>query len=168
MKVKYEYIIGIDPDVDGSGVGELFAGKEVRKAQLQLPQLVEYLKGIKSKGTMMVYIEAGWMNKGNYHLQNKGQHHASKIGELVGRNHEIGRQIGAFCEFNCIPYEFVRPLKKVWKGKDGKITHEELQDLMEGSVAVPCSGRSNQEIRDAILLALVHSGIPLMTKNFFK
>lgn len=168
MKVKYEYVIGIDPDVDGSGVGVLFAGKEVRKEQLQLPQLVEYLKDTKAKGTMMTYIEAGWMNKGNYHLENKGQYHASKIGVDIGRNHEIGRQIGAFCEYYEIPFEYVRPLKKVWNGKGGKITHEELQDLMEGSVAVPCSGRTNQEIRDAILLALVHSGIPLSTRKIFR
>ena len=166
---KYDYVIGIDPDVEGSGVGVVIEGREIRKNRLELPQLIEYLREVLATGVSMhVYIEAGWMNKGNYHLQNKGQRHAAKLGEQVGRNHEIGKQIGVFCEYYKIPFEFVYPLKKCWKGKDGKITHEELRDLMEGSVMIPCSGSTNQEVRDAILLAMVHSGIPLMTKSFFK
>ena len=39
---------------------------------------------------------------------------------------------------------------------------------MEGSVSVPYTGKTNQEVRDAILIAMYHSGIPLMTKNFFR
>lgn len=164
-KSDYLLVIGIDPDVDGSGVGVVVKKNEIRKHQFTLPQLVDFLKDTYNEVgpdyPMMVVIEAGWMNKGNYHLKNKGQHHASKIGEQIGRNHEVGRQIGAFCEYNNIPFEFVPPLRKCWKGKDGKISHEELQDLMEGSVMFPYKGRTNQETRDAILLAMTHSGIPL-------
>ena len=171
MKTKYEYIIGIDPDVDGSGVGILYDGREIRKEQLLLPHLVEFLKECVavSGNSVKVFIEAGWMNKGNYHLvEDRSQKHAAKLGEKVGRNHEVGKQIGVFCDFLNIEYEFVRPLKKIWKGKDGKITQEELQDLMEGSVSVPYTGKTNQEVRDAILIAMYYSGIPLMTKNFFR
>lgn len=174
MKTKYEYVIGIDPDVDGSGVGILYDGREIRKEHLLLPYLVEHLKYLKGRASasgksIKVFIEAGWMNKGNYHLvEDRSQKHAAKLGEKVGRNHEVGKQIGVFCDFLNIEYEFVRPLKKIWKGKDGKITQKELQDLMEGSVSVPYTGKTNQEVRDAILIAMYHSGIPLMTKNFFR
>lgn len=162
---KYDYVVGIDPDVDGSGVGVVFHSIEIRKYQFSLPELIEYLKGIINKEgpvSMKVVIEAGWMNKGNHHLKNKGQHHASKIGENVGRNHELGKQIGVCCDYYGIPYEFVPPLRKSWKGKNGKITNEELRALMEGSVPYPYSGQTNQDTRDAILLAMVHSGIPLI------
>lgn len=161
---KPSIVIGIDPDVDGSGVGVIdLLTHEVTKLQLRLPELVDYLKGL--RGVAKVFIEAGWMNHGNYHLKNKGQHHASKIGEQIGRNHEVSKIIGEFCQHNKIQFIHVAPLKKHWRGKDGKITHDELINLLECSgVVVKKPMRTNQETRDAILLALVHSGIPLRTR----
>lgn len=156
-------LIGIDPDVDGSGVGVIdMETKEVTKAQFALPQLVEYLRRQHMmSSSLMVYVEAGWMNGGNRHLQGKGQWHAAKIGEQVGRNHQMSKLIGEFCEYHGIPYTFVRPLTKHWHGKDGKITHEELMSLIEGSGLTIEKCRTNQEMRDAILLAMDHSNIAL-------
>lgn len=156
-------VIGIDPDVDGSGVGVIDKEtKTVTKAQLALPQLVEYLRRQQMmSSSLMVYVEAGWMNGGNHHLQNKGQWHASKIGEQIGRNHQMSKLIGEFCEYHGIPCTFVRPLTKHWNGKDGKITHEELMSLIEGSGLTIEKCRTNQETRDAILLAMDHSNIAL-------
>ena len=81
--IRPRIVIGIDPDVDGSGVGVIDKEtKTVTKAQLALPQLVEYLRRQQMmSSSLMVYVEAGWMNGGNHHLQNKGQWHASKIGD---------------------------------------------------------------------------------------
>lgn len=156
-------VIGIDPDVDGSGVGVINREtKTVTKAQLALPELVEYLRRQQMmSSSLMVYVEAGWMNGGNHHLQNKGQWHASKIGEQIGRNHQMSKLIGEFCEYHGIPYTFVRPLTKHWNGKDGKITHEELMSLIEGSGLTIEKCRTNPETRDAMLLALNHSNIAL-------
>lgn len=156
-------VIGIDPDVDGSGVGVIDKEtKTVTKAQLALPQLVEYLRRQQMmSSSLMVYVEAGWMNGGNRHLLNKGQWHAAKIGEQVGRNHQVSKLIGEFCEYHGIPFTFVRPLTKHWHGKDGKITHEELMLLIEGSGLTIEKCRTNQEMRDAILLAMDHSNIAL-------
>lgn len=166
MRKKNDCVIGIDPDVDGSGVGIVLHQQEVHKMQMILPELVQYLRDLTRRqgpdNPPKIVIEAGWMNNGNYHLQNKGQYHASKIGERVGRNHEISRQIGVFCDYYGIAYEFVPPLVKTWKGKDGKISAEELELLMKGSVKIPCKGRTNQETRDAILLAMTHADIPLI------
>lgn len=159
---KAKIIIGIDPDVDGSGVGVVnLSTRDVSKQQLRLPELIAFLK---EQDDINVFIEAGWLNKGNYHLKNKGQWHASKIGEQIGRNHEVSKIIGEFCEFHGITYQFVRPLVKHWKGKDGKITHDELMSLIDGSGLLMNKCRTNQETRDALLLAIVHSGLPLRTK----
>ena len=153
-KRKVRVVIGIDPDVDGSGVGVVnLDTKEVTKAQLRLPELVEYLRG---KPHIMVFVEAGWMNHGNYHLKNKGQWHASKIGEQIGRNHEVSKLIGEFCEYYDIPYRHVKPLAKCYHGKDGKISHEELIELIEDRGFHMAKCRTNQETRDAIRLAVIY------------
>lgn len=148
-------VVGIDPDVDKSGVGIIdMERKEVSKASLKLPALVEYLQGIED---VMVIIEAGWKNGSNFHLQNKGQWHASKIGEQVGRNHEVSKIIGEFCEYHSIPYRFVKPLPKCYHGKDGKISHDELMELIEERGYTMPKCRTNPEVRDAIRLAIVYS-----------
>ena len=159
METKPRVIVGIDPDVDGSGVGVVdLVEKRVKKDILRLPELVDYLRTIPE---VKVYVEAGWMNRSNFHLKNKGQYHASKIGADVGRNHEVSYIIGEFCEFYNIPYQFIKPLPKRWKGKEGKITHEELMSIIEGSGLQMEKCRTNQETRDALLIALAYSNIPL-------
>jgi hypothetical protein len=51
---------------------------------------------------------------------------------------------------------FVRePLIKRWKGQDGKITHEELREVLADAKIAFDRKRSNQEERDALLLACV-------------
>jgi hypothetical protein len=50
----------------------------------------------------------------------------------------------------------VAPLKKVWRGKDRKITQEELAAIIGQELP-----RTNQEGRDAALLAWVMAGLPL-------
>ena len=151
---KVRLVVGIDPDVDKSGVGIIdLDTKEISKAELRLPELVEYLQGIED---VMVIIEAGWKNSSNFHLKNKGQWHASKIGEQVGRNHEVSKIIGEFCDYHHIPYRFVKPLSKCYRGREGKISHEELVELIEERGLTMPKCRTNQEVRDAIRLAIVY------------
>ncbi len=50
-----------------------------------------------------------------------------------------------------------QPLVKCWKGSDRKITHEELDRIVGGMPG----RRSNQEERDALLLAWSRSGLPI-------
>ncbi len=56
------------------------------------------------------------------------------------------------------------PLRKCWQGKDGKITHEELKRLCDMSGIEFNRPRSNQEERDAALLAIICSGLPMRYK----
>jgi len=50
------------------------------------------------------------------------------------------------------------PLRKIWKGKDGKITQEELASF------TGLKGRTNQDARDAALLAWSFANLPIRLK----
>lgn len=168
-----DIIIAIDPDVDGSGVAVL--AKDARSLSLHqftLPMLIDFFKdasaNYKKQGlSYVIVVEASYLISTNWHLDYKdSQKRAAAKGKQVGRNHEIGRQIVEFCKHLDLPYEEKLPLAKSWAGKDGKITSEELKMLIDGTGLHPVKCRTNKELRDAALLALDRSGLPLiMTPN---
>ena len=162
------YYIGIDPDVDKSGVALLET--ETRKLTVKtlcFAELIDYLKEMEfatsaftlkgERKSMMVIIEAGWMNRGNWHLQRwDGRASAAAKGVSQGRNEQVSRLLGEMCGHLGIPYEFKRPLPKCWGGHDRKITQRELEEITGQKVA-----RTNQEGRDAALLAWDKAGFPM-------
>jgi hypothetical protein len=75
-------------------------------------------------------------------------------GMSAGRNHEVGRKIAEMCEYWHIPYRLQQPLRKCWRGKDRKITDAELRLLLQRYKIQLDSKRSNQDGRDACLLAI--------------
>jgi hypothetical protein len=161
---KYDRIVGIDPDVDKSGVAELKTdNRYLNVASLIFPQLIDYLIDLKSfvkerDESVIVVVEAGWLNTiSNYHTAagRRGQ----RIAKNVGANHQVGKIIVEMCERHDIPVEIVKPLKKMWKGKNGKITHEEL------AAFTGLFGMTNQEGRDAALIAWTYAGLPIKLKN---
>lgn len=169
---KKDIIIAIDPDVDGSGVAVVMTKeKRLLMRQFVLPELVDFLKdmkaGYEADGlSYVVVVEASYLVHANWHLDWKDtKNRAAAKGRQVGRNHEIGRQIVEFCKHLDIPYEEKLPLTKCWAGPDGKITARELNDLLEGMGFDAISGQSNPEKRDAALLALDRSGLPLIMKR---
>ena len=111
--------------------------------------------------SVRVVIEAGWLNQSNWHLTARDTRAAAAAkGNHAGRNHEVDRKIAEMCDHWQIPYELVKPLAlrvrgfHLWKGKDGKITHDEL------AAFTGIMGRTNQEGRDAALLAWTWAGFP--------
>ena len=154
--------IGIDPDVEKNGVALLDV--ETRKLSIrQLPfaQTVEYCRGqyrsLELKDGFKVIIEAGWLNRGNWHLSRwDGRNGAAAKGVDQGRNEQTSRLLGEMMDFYNIPYEFKRPLFKCWAGKDRKITTAELESITGQKI-----GRINQEGRDAALLAWDKAGLPM-------
>lgn len=157
-----ELIIGIDPDVDKSGVATLHRSDHtLRLESLTFPELTELLRRLadlrpESNG-LLVVIEAGWLNRAHWHITaHDTRASAAAKGNAAGRNHQVGRLLAEMCEYYKIPYRLQRPLRKCWKGKDGKITHEELAAFATISV-----GRTNQEERDAALLAWNAAGLPI-------
>lgn len=169
---KTDIIIAIDPDIDGSGVAVFYMSTKLfQTGNMTLPKLVDFLKDKKGwcegEGfSLIVVIEASYLVSASWHLSwDDSRNRAAAKGRQVGRNHEIGRQIAEFCKYLDIPYEEKLPLKKCWAGKDGKISHDELMQLMKGMDLPAWTGRTNQEIRDAMLLALDRSGLPLRMKR---
>lgn len=165
---KPQVYIGIDPDADKNGVAMFDRDtKALETTSLTFPDTLDYLRYAYSQTraagrTLIVIIEAGWLNKTHWHVGYKdSQQAAAAKGNAVGRNHETGRKIAEMCAHWEIPHKLVKPLPlkagsvNLWRGKDGKITAEELQKI------TGLRGRTNQEARDAALLAWVHAGQPL-------
>lgn len=156
-------IIGIDPDVDGSGVAMLECSRTLATFRYKLPVLSKILEEYKGRDDVLVVVEASYLVSSNWHLE-KGdsQRKAAAKGRNVGRNHEVGRQIVEFCKFFGIECEEKLPLKKIWQTKTGKISRAELERLCVGSgIGYKFAGH-DQEQRDAALLAIDRSGIPMI------
>lgn len=166
---KIDYIIGIDPDVDRSGIALLNVGlRKLEEVQaLPFPETLEYLRltyrRMRVKELrMLVVIEAGWLNKSHWHLTPYDNKQAAAAkGNATGRNHETGRKLVEMLRYWQIPCAECRPLAlkvggcHLWKGRDGKITAEELKRVTE------YARRTNQEGRDAALLAWSYAGMPI-------
>lgn len=148
--------IGIDPDVDKSGFA-YWSGDTLKLRNLKFFDL---LQAIKDAVPTLVLLEAGWLNKDSRHATtkipflkgSKGSREwriavfNCKIGERVGRNHQVGMFIEEFLIYKNIPYELIRPTKH-------KITeHKVFCGFVKHKF-----GRSNQEQRDAAMLIRNHS-----------
>lgn len=148
-------IIGIDPDCDKSGLCVINKSEKriMRAEALPFPELIEAVLLLQFPGDIeCVYVEAGWLNKGNYHGRAGDSRALSAAkGEAVGRNAETGRKIVEMLRYHNITTELVKPLKKVWKGTGGKISQDEILRIIPGFPK-----RSNQEVRDAALIAWVN------------
>lgn len=162
---KHQNIIGVDPDVEKSGVAFLNRkSKTLEVVSLSFPELLDYLQHVKNKSdenkeSVVVVVEASWLISHHWHSK-KGdnQRVTARKGNSAGRNHEVGRKIVEMCEHYGLEVIEQRPLRKCWKGRDGKITHEELEYF------TGLGGRTNQEMRDAVLLAWNHAGLPIRVK----
>lgn len=156
-------ILGIDPDVDQSGIARLdVAERKCYADHLPFALLIEYCNTMKEVARrrgrhLKVVVEASWLSGHNWHISRfDNPAVAAKKGEGVGRMHETGRKIVEMLEHYGIDVRAQHPLKKCWKGKDGKITHEELTQICRWE-----KKRSNQEERDAMLIAYYESGLPI-------
>lgn len=171
LPTKPDIVIGIDPDAEKNGVATLFRENRLLKASaLTFPETLDYLRYVHSKArvneqTVCVIIEAGWLNKTHWHVNYSDSRQAAAAkGNAVGRNHETGRKIAEMCRHWEIPHELIKPLAlkaggvNLWSGRDGKITAEELQAI------TGLKGRSNQESRDAALIAWTWAGLPVNIK----
>lgn len=168
MNNKPDYIIGIDPDTDKSGVAQLrVAGREMEAFSNSFPELLDYLQRMaqyqhRTGMKILVVVEASWKISTNWHTK-RGESvrvSASK-GIDQGRCAEVGRKIVECARYYGLEVKEQLPLKKIWKGPDGKITHEEI------SAFIRMGTRLNQETRDAALLAWNEAGFPIriITKN---
>ena len=160
---KTDIIIGIDCDVTKSGVAYLdTATRRLEVSALTFPKLIDYLKFVKQKSdesgqSVVVAVEAGWLNKiSNYHTA--ASRGGQRISKDVGANHEVGKKIIEMCKHYGLEVVEQKPLKKCWKGKERKITHEEI------AYFTGLTGTTNQEMRDAALICWNYAGLPIRIK----
>lgn len=162
MNNKADYIIGIDPDTDKSGVAQLrVAGREMEVFSNSFPELLDYLQRMaqyqhRTGMKVLVVVEDSWRISHIWKAQRgvsvREIEKMLKIAENVGRCHAVGMNIVECARYYGLEVKEQLPLKKIWKGKDGKITHEEI------SAFIRMGARSNQETRDAALLAWNEAG----------
>lgn len=158
-------IMSIDPDVDKSGVAVFEMDIATRSTRLMriesvtFPALIDLMKDLMYGNQSVVYVEAGWLNEWNWHLSSirsgkvkDSLQAAAKIGEQVGRNHEVGRKIIEMAKHYGIEVEEIRPLVKGWTGNGKKITHNELIKYYSTEFPLLKAIKTNQETRDAFLL----------------
>jgi hypothetical protein len=164
--MKKRIIIGIDPDVDMSGVARVDSeGGKVWADHLPFPLLIDYLLTIKhiakmQQADLLVYVEASWLISHNWHISQKDSKAlAGARGKSIGAMQQVGKLILEMCAHHGITGIEQPPLKKVWKGRDGKITHEEITQVTGWE-----RKRSNQEERDALLIAWNASGKPIKVR----
>lgn len=155
------YVIGIDPDCERSGYGvvNVETREVVALGACDFPTLLDVMDVWRRGEKVSVYIEGGWLNQGNWHLLGRmSAARAAAIGRSVGRNHQTGMLIKQMARRQGYDVHVVKPLCKHWKGKDGKITAEELETV------TGYHGRSCQDARDAALLAWVYAGLPVRVR----
>ena len=155
---KPQIIIGIDPDVDKSGLAIYNRKtKAIRLLSLTFPEMIDFLRTCPDNyPDVLIVVEAGWLNKSNWHIRKGDNIRTVQVkGNHAGRNHETGRKIIEMARYYRLNVVEQKPLRKCWKGPDRKITHEELYSLTEiDRDTIP--SRTNQEERDALLLTIAN------------
>ena len=137
-------LIGIDPDVEKSGVAYYESDtKKLELSNLTFFQLFDYLQHVERNKAdlyeVTVVIEAGWLNKSNWHVTHGTANINAQIGQRTGANHEVGKKIVEMCQYIGLNYELVKPTKS-------KIKHKYFA-FMTGILQ-----KTNQEQRDAGML----------------
>lgn len=155
--------IGIDPDIERNGVAVVDSvSRSVQLYSMAFAELTEWLQQfVGSMEKTVIVIEASWLVSHNWHFRmTDNRRKVASLGHAVGRNHQTGILLQEVAERMGLDVRLRKPLRKCWQGKDGKITHKELMAV----TGITCS-RSNQEERDAALLAWVDAGLPIIIKT---
>lgn len=159
---KPDIVIAIDPDKELSGVARLdVAERKMWADTFPFPGVVDFIRKVvrtEQGKKVLVVIEDSWSSGSVcWHLSVRDNRAvAAKKGYGIGQCHETGRKLIEMLEWYGIEVKCQRPLVKCWSGPDRKITHEEITKVTRWE-----RKRSNQEIRDAALLAWYCSGLPI-------
>ncbi|MFW1735388.1 MULTISPECIES: hypothetical protein [unclassified Acinetobacter] len=139
MQIPKPLIIGIDPDLEKSGVAVLKDGS-LRLDNMRFYDLTKYFEVNKDQ-IKKVVIEAGWMNKkSNLHNRiGQSKRAGERIAKNVGENHATGKLLVEMAESLGLAVVLVRPTKT-------KKNSEEFNRI------TGWQGRTNQEQRDAGML----------------
>lgn len=159
------YILGIDPDVDKSGFALLDCSSRTFVSLETLPftdaiRFFERLVANNNIRPIRVIIEDSDMSVNWHYDKNDKPGVIAAIGRSVGLCHATYRHLKEYAEalgFQVIP---MKPLRKCWRGPDGKITQGEIERLIPNFPK-----RTNQECRDSALLSWFYADFPLILRR---
>jgi len=156
-------IVGVDPDTEKSGIATYSHDELLMIESLPFPELIERLYLLATlPDDVLVVVEAGWLNeKSNF--RNTVGRRSDNISKKVGRNHQTGIHICEMAEHYGLEVIRQKPFAKCWKGRDGKITHEELNYILQYN-GLPEVKRTNQDARDAALICILHANFIIKVK----
>lgn len=164
---KVDCYIGIDPDCEKSGMAIYLPNvQKMLTYCLPFADLIEQVLGWGENYNVVVAVEAGWKNQSNWHIgKDCNKRQAAAIGNAVGRNHETGRKIVEMLQHYGVCVVEQPPYIKTWGGQDRKITHKEVVQILDNNGIKYLFKKTNQEVRDAILLALLQANKPLTIRK---
>lgn len=136
MQIPKALIIGIDPDLEKSGVAVL--GQSFELKNLTFAETVELFRSHQDQ-IKKVVIEAGWQNKKSNFRSGHSKRVSEQISRRVGLNHATGKLLVEMAESLGLAVVLVRPTKT-------KKNSEEFNRI------TGWQGRTNQEQRDAGML----------------
>lgn len=146
-------VMSIDPDAKKSGYCILNGPELMTVGCAPFADILAMIEKEAEAGAHIV-VEAGWLETANWHVKRGDTpQKAAAIGRAVGMNHQTGMLIVEWCRAQGFRVEEVHPLRKCWRGRDGKITREELQAVTGLKLPI-----TNQDARDAVLIAWIYSG----------
>lgn len=134
--------IGVDPDIDKSGVCLYYSKTNFELLNLKFFELFDKLYLLKDCENLdiEVVIESGWLNKSNWHKVTNGSAAINaNIGLRTGANHEVGRKIVEMCQYLGLKHHLIKPTKS-------KVNAETFKAITK------YQGRTNSEMRDSCLL----------------
>ena len=159
------YILGIDPDVSKSGFALLDceAREFVQVEALSFPDMVDKfaeLAAMKAGGKEVAVVMEDSDLSTNWHYNSRDSKAVCAAkGRSVGLCHATARHLKECAENFGLEVVMMKPLRKFWKGRDGKITHDEAAYFMRG-----LPKQTNPESRDASLLAWAYADFPIRVK----
>jgi DNA mismatch repair ATPase MutS len=151
-KSDKRFICGIDPDLTKSGI----AVWDSASSQWVISQATENENISKmlsefNQSEIVVYLEAGWMNKKSNFRKMVSARVAQNIAMKVGQNHAVGKMLAA--ELRSLGFETIdtKPLfKGLFKGKNGWTKLGKDHIISQTGI----TSRMNDEVRDALYIVL--------------
>ena len=157
-------IIGIDPDVEKSGYAVLNCEtmEFVVVTALSFPDMIDHLRPMLPpfRPKITVVMEDSDLSTNWHYNSRDSKAVCAAKGRSVGLCHATARHLKECAENFGLEVVMMKPLRKFWKGRDGKITHDEAAYFMRG-----LPKQTNQESRDAALLAWAYADYPIRVKS---
>lgn len=148
LKPREIITIGIDPDMIASGLA-VVSGKQITKLHsVRLPNLVATIQAIGSPDEVIIKLENPEANKGlfaSHAAKNKAV--SIKVAMSVGKVQSTAHHIQEMLIAAGYPVKLVTPLK-------GPLKRQAKDDAEYFNRITGWTGRSNQDQRDAALIAL--------------